>query len=167
MLAKRLRKNIVLFYIFALTLFLELAFTNYFGVFNIRPDIFVILVIFLSVYSSREISFYTSVSLGILKDILGITPLGVYILGFLLCRFVVEKLKRKIYPGRIIIDAALVCISATTLYLYLSLIARFQNSLLMFKKVPLGLILASTFYTTLISIPLFLIFKKIKASQKT
>ena len=164
--AKRLKKDPALFYILALSLFLELVFMYYFGIFSIRPDVFLVLVVFLSIYSSRNMSLYIPIALGILRDILSISPLGVYILGFLLCRFIIERLKKKIYPGRIAIDICLVFISTLAVYLYLSLIMRFQNSFLLFRKIPLGLILGSTVYTTIISIPLFLVFNKIKASKE-
>lgn len=164
---KILKKNSALIYIITLCVLLELVFANCLYVFNMRAEIFLVLVIFLSLYFPGNISLYSCIGLGAVKDAFGINNLGFYILGFLLVRLIVLKLKRKIYPGRISIDVSLVAISSAAFYLYSVVIMNFRTFSHASQKITFSLILAVIVYTTLISVPLFLIFKQIIKYNKS
>lgn len=156
-LTRIIKENKDLFYIISISIVLGLI-ANHF--IHIYPDIFLILVVFLTIYYPQKISLYTTIVLGSFKDILSVAPLGLHILGFLLCRLVVIQLKKKIYPGKVLIDACLVLICAAILYVYIVLLSKNKDFINL--KELLGFIFMAVFFTTLISIPLFLIFKQIK-----
>jgi len=141
---------------------LELIFANHFYIFNMRAEIFLVLIIFLSLYFPRNISLYSCIVFGTMKDVFSLNHLGFYIIGFLLCKFVIERLKKRIYPGKIIVDVSLVFIATAVFFLYSSLIINLKAPPVAFQKITLSSIFGSAVYTTMISIPLFLIFKQIQ-----
>lgn len=91
------KKWIFLFIIVIFAVF-EVTILDYFKIFNIKPDLFLIAVLMASLsfaFQSR-LAILLSAYSGMLKDILGINPFGINTLLFPLWSFLIIKLSRKI-----------------------------------------------------------------------
>lgn len=91
------KRVIVLISIIFLSVFLELNFPKFFKIFGVVPNFLLILVIFFNVYFRQKNAFIFAVISGIVKDVFSVSRFGTNIISFLICSFVVNRIKSTVY----------------------------------------------------------------------
>ncbi len=74
----------------------QVSVIDYFRIFRVAPDLLLICVILVSLYTQRRSALMLSFLCGVLKDCLGVNPLGFYTVLFPLIGSVTVRLSRKL-----------------------------------------------------------------------
>lgn len=128
---------------------LQVTWGESFRILGIGPDLFLLLLFFLSLPAEPETAIAMGFLLGIYQDTFSGSPLGLRAFSFSLVGFLLAKLAKELYLSKLMTQALLlflaVCASglATLLNLYFFRLSR------PFLETLLGLILPEAIYTTL------------------
>ncbi len=87
--------NFILSITSLILVFIQVIYPRSLLLFGIKPDFLLILVIFLTLYSKSERTFFWAVLLGGLKDFLSFSPFGINILIFSLISMIMVKVKTR------------------------------------------------------------------------
>ncbi len=142
---------------------LEVTILDYFKIFNIKPDLFLIGVLMASLSFSFQprLAILLSASSGMLKDILGINAFGINTLLFALWSFLIIKLSRKITLDNNLISAGVMFIIVILNGAAIKIIFLFSG-----KFMPWAVFLRTAFleslYTALVLPLVFSVWAKIK-----
>lgn len=155
-----MKKLIFIFTIIIFAIF-EVTILDYFKIFNVKPNILLILVVGLSLSFELRWAIFFSALCGILKDIFSINTFGINTLLFPLWGFLTIELSKKISIDNNFIRIIIIFIIAVLNNIITRLILSYLG-----KLIPVGIFLRITFseslYTALI---LPLIFKIAVVSQ--
>ena len=89
-------KNFRFFLVIVSAAVLQAAVMDYFRIFRVSPDLLLICVVLVSLYTDWRWALALSFLSGVLKDCLGVNTVGVYTVLFPLIGFVTIKLSRKL-----------------------------------------------------------------------
>ena len=153
----KVNKWFLLLVIFTLGI-LQVTVFDYFKIFGIKPDLFLICVIALSLELELKWAFFFSLLAGSLKDIFSTGSPGINTLLFASWNFVIIRLSRNVTLDNALVRVILVWIIAILHNLIIRVIYLFSG-----RAVPLGVFLRITFvgsfYTALVSPLVFKILK--------
>lgn len=156
-----MKKGIFFILIFILTLF-ELTLLDSFKIFNVKPDLILIVVIIISLYLDLKGVLILTLFAGILKDIIGLNSFGIYTLLFPLYGLAIIKLSRKISLDNNSLRCALIFISV----IINDIISRLIFISLGKSVAPVGIFLRITFLETIYTTALLpLVIKVVKPER--
>lgn len=145
---------------------LQVTILDYFGIFGVKPDLLLISVVILSLFSLRlKWILFLSIFVGILKDLLGVNAFGINTLLLPLWSFLIIKLSKKITIDNNFIFATVVFIITVFNDIITTLIFLFLGNL-----VQWGIFLRITFlgslYTAFVSPLIFKFIKQVILKEK-
>lgn len=146
--------------ILSLYIILQLVLPTNLFLFNIRPDLLLVLTLFMGLFNLRG-GLLFSASFGLIKDIFSLGPFGLNIFSFSLWVIVARALSRQIYRDNKFIYLLLVVAATWGNYLIYLLVNNFlsKNSLT-FSGYFFVTILLETIYNSLFAYLFFESFKK-------
>ncbi|MFC1704143.1 rod shape-determining protein MreD [Candidatus Omnitrophota bacterium] len=101
-------KIIVLIIITVCSLLVMLNYPDTLTIFNLKPDFFIIILIFSSIYLAKNQSKVIILAGGLLKDVFTYGPFGMHIISFVVCGYVALRLKSYFYRERFLEQALFV-----------------------------------------------------------
>ncbi len=141
--------------------FIQLAAFDYIEIAGIRPDILLLIVIFISLSCEKPETIKTAIIAGIIKDVTSSSVLGSYMLSFLVLGLLLNYHQRKFYKERIFTQALFGFFS----YIFTAIFAFGINSIAYRGLGPfyifLNITVKGAFYTAAISPLVFFISSKI------
>ncbi len=138
--------------------FLETSLFANFTFYNLKIELLLMLIVFLSLFSVKKQIYICAFFCGMLKDIFSILPFGINILIFMLIAFFIQRIPKNFFREERLTFAVLVFMSTFFSGLFsFSLTGPYS---LKFFKTLINVILATTFISTLVS-PLFFSFFKL------
>lgn len=151
------KKWFFLFIAVVLAIF-QITILDYFQIFNVKPDFFLIVVVMASLYFSFELRWavFLSAFSGMLKDILGPNTFGINTLLFALWSVLIANLSKKISLDNNFISAAVIFVTVILNGAVIQLIFLFSGKFISWP-VFLRIVLLESLYTALV---LSIIFKK-------
>jgi rod shape-determining protein MreD len=139
---------------------LELTFLNYFKIFNIKPDLFLICAVLASLFLEPRPAVALSLSAGLLKDSLSSSLFGINVVLFTLWSFLILKLNRKIRLDNNFLRLGLVFIVALLHNIFSGITLLYLG-----RSIPLGIFLrialVGSIYTALAMPPVLWIIKRL------
>ncbi len=151
-------KPLRLSFIILILAFLETSLFANFTFYNLKIELLLMLIVFLSLFSIKKQIYICAFFCGMLKDIFSILPFGINILIFMLIAFFIQRIPKNFFREEKLTFAALVFVG-TFFSGLISLSLTGPYSLNFFKKF-INVILSTTFISTLVS-PLFFSFFKL------
>lgn len=157
------KKIILLIPIVFSAIFLQLNYPRFLSLFGIRPDFFVIFVVYFSLSFKRKHAILVSGFLGLIKDIFSFARFGTSAISFMICSLVIDKIKSSIYQDEFesFLQLAMVfLVSLFNSFLFYFLNMKMIAPELSFFKSLFFIMIPEAFYTTLISPFVYQILKK-------
>lgn len=128
---------------------------------NIKPNLVLIYLIFISLNSTEVFSINLGFWSGILMDILSQTIIGINSLCYTLLSYILNSLKTKVYSEKAISALIITFIVSIIFYiLFFSLIYIFSERI-NFQNALIKIVLPVSVYNSILSIPLFSIFNSL------
>lgn len=157
------KKIVLLILVIIAFVLLELNYPRFLTLFGIRPDLFVIFVIFFSLRLRKKYAILFSGSLGFIKDIFSFAKFGTTTISFVICSLVIDKIKSSIYQDEYerllqLVMVFSICLLNSVLFYFINIKA--ISAELSFFKSLFFIMLPEALYTTAISPLIFHIFKK-------
>lgn len=103
-------KHWIFLFIINILALLQITVLDYIGIFNVKPDLLFICVVWVSIFFEPRWAILLSIFTGILKDTLSINTFGINTLIFALSSFLIIKLSKKISLDNNLMRMALVFI---------------------------------------------------------
>ncbi len=142
-------KKFLFFLIIIISGLLQVTILNYFKIFNIKPDLFLICAVIASLTFELKWALTFSLFAGLLKDVFAIYSFGINSALFILWSFLIIRLNREISLENNVLRAGLVFIVAFLQSVISGLIYIYSGSF-----VPLGIVLRiiilQSIYTALV-----------------
>jgi len=151
--------NLIIAIFISVSAIIQLSVLPSINFFNIKPDILLILVIFFNLYFSFKKGLIIGSLCGLLKDVFSSSVFGLNLLSFIICIFIIKRIKKYIYKEDYLIRISIVfLISFINSIIYCVFRAAFFN--LAFYVSFLLIIFLESIYTALISPIIFIPFRK-------
>lgn len=152
-----------LFYIlwYSILIIFQTTFLNYAEIFNVKPNLMLIFVVLICYFINIKKGVIIGGIMGFLYDILvgkyiGLNTLMFMYIGFLICLFNEKVLKQP----RILISVVSVFVFSNIVGLIYFLIHSLAVSEFNFTFLYMSIILPESIYSTIVSIPMYLLIKK-------
>ncbi|HOX54412.1 MAG TPA: rod shape-determining protein MreD [Candidatus Omnitrophota bacterium] len=158
-----LKKYFILAAIIFVAVFLELNYPRFLSLFGIRPDFFIIFVVYFNLHLKRKNAILFSGLLGLIKDILSFARFGTNAVSFMICSLAIDKIKSSVYQDEFekFLQLALVfLISLLNSLIFYFLNIKMIAVELTFVKSLFFIMIPEAFYTTLVSPLIYTILKK-------
>ena len=146
-------------------LILQVLISNRIAVWGIRPDFFLIALVFFSLEEDLRFGLVLGLALGLLKDIFSAGVLGLNAFAFGLCGLITARYTKFIHKEGIFSQFIVVFCSSIfvgLLYYFLSVFTELPVSKDLFKVI----ILPASVYTGVIALPLFWLLRKLFYREK-
>jgi rod shape-determining protein MreD len=156
------KKILILFLIILFTV-LQSTIINYIQILSIKPDILLILVVFLSLHYGQICGLTTGAICGLLMEATSGISTGTAVFAYALGGLFLGYFGKWIYNQRVIAQINITFMSSLFIYLFLFLLFQsfkdFTVNLSLFRAL-VYIILPTSIYTTIFSLPFFRFLKK-------
>ncbi|MBU3958661.1 MAG: rod shape-determining protein MreD [Candidatus Omnitrophica bacterium] len=153
-----MRKWFFLFIIVVLGL-LEVAVLDYFKIFGVKPDLFLIVVVILSLFFELKGVIFFVIFAGVLKDAFSINTFGINTLLLPLWSFLIMKLSKRISIDNNFILMAVIFIITASHNIITGLILVFSGGFFIPLGISLRIAFLESLYTAIIAPLVFKIFR--------
>lgn len=144
-------KTIVLLFLCFISAFIQLNWNYYFNT-SITPQILFILSIFFSLFLKDPLSFTLMALCGLLLDIFSSGIFGLNIIIYILWYFFIKKIKSRIYREQIFTQSLVIFFGVIINFIILGVFSH---------NFPIKLVIASAFYTAILSLVIIYFLKKL------